>query len=77
MWPSPDDKMGNLFTRLNSYRLRMKNLTDVFEGRVPKVLIIGLDGAGKQVLFQVSPLTSCFDRKELEKTHRMIWLRQV
>lgn len=39
--------MGNIITRLNGYRLRMKNLTDVFEGRVPKVVIIGLDGAGR------------------------------
>ena len=39
--------MGNLFARLNGYRMRMKNLADVFEGRVPKVLIIGLDNAGK------------------------------
>lgn len=45
-----------MLARLNEYRLRMKNLTDVFEGRVPRVLIIGLDGAGKTSLLYKAKL---------------------
>ncbi|KAH3729345.1 uncharacterized protein LOC127853362 isoform X1 [Dreissena polymorpha] len=48
--------MGNVIGRVNAYRRQLKHLSDVFEGRVPKVLILGLDGAGKTCLMYKTKL---------------------
>ncbi|WAR06876.1 ARL3-like protein [Mya arenaria] len=37
--------MGNFLSRVTAARRRLKNIADVFEGRIPRVLILGLDGA--------------------------------
>lgn len=48
--------MGNLFARISKTRRRLKNLTNVFDGREPRVLLLGIDGAGKTTLLYKAKL---------------------
>ncbi|XP_045197191.1 ADP-ribosylation factor D-like [Mercenaria mercenaria] len=48
--------MGNLLEKIQSCRHRMKNLTNVFDGREPRVLMLGLDSAGKTTILYKAKL---------------------
>ncbi|KAL4232546.1 hypothetical protein ACF0H5_007237 [Mactra antiquata] len=48
--------MGNFIDKINTCRRRLKNLDNTFGDREPKVLILGLDGAGKTAILYKSKL---------------------
>lgn len=49
-------KVDTAVTKVSKVRRRLKNVFDVFEGTMPQVLLLGLDGAGKTTFLYNSKL---------------------